>query len=279
MPDAFALFVFGAKLVFLIAALGAGGSSFVLAFGGPLARRIKLVWGCSAALVAALAYGVYLTAINAQLGGTWAAALDPVTFGWIWPSHQAKSYVLMAGLVAAMVGLVWSVRPVAGFAVVLISVSLALSGHTSSAEPVWLSRMAVSIHVLAASFWVMAPLLLWPRVVLDEDAACIRHFSAVAVWLVPIVFVAGAYLALRLSGGAFALFTTTYGQLLLAKLTVATVALGLGAINKQLVSRRFAKDPADAQRLLRLTLTTDIVLFLAVFAIIAWATTISGPSG
>ena len=90
---------------------------------------------------------------------------------------------------------------------------------------------------------------------------------------------AGAYLALRLSGGVLALFTTTYGQLLLAKLTVATVALGLGAINKQLVSRRFAKDPAGAQRLLRLTLTADTVLFFAAFAIIAWATTVSGPSG
>ena len=278
MLDAFALSVFGAKLVFLGAALGASGSSFAIAAGGPLARRIRPVWGCSAAFVAALAYVGYLLAINAQMGGAWSSAFDPLTFEWIWSARQAQAYVLAAGLGAGVVSFVWSVRLAAGLAIVLISVSLALSGHAASLEPAWLPQGAVSVHVLAASFWVMAPLLLWPGGSPENDAACVRQFSAVAVWLVPVVFALGAYLALRLSGGAFALVTTTYGQLLLAKVVVTTAALGLGAINKQVVSRRFADDPDSARRLLRLTLGSDIVMFFCALAIVAWATTINGPS-
>lgn len=278
MPDGLALSVFGVKLVFLIATLVTAGGGLAVALGGPLARRVSLGWVCSAVAISALAYGVSLIALNAQLSGSWSAALDPVTFGWIWPSRQSQAFVLAAGLLAGIAPVIRPARIVGVLSAVLISVSLALSGHASGLEPSWLAQAAIAIHVLTASFWIIAPPLLWPSPSLSEDAARLRQFSRLAIWWVPVVFILGAYLALRLSGGPTDLVTTPYGQLLLAKLAVATVALALGAINKQVVSRRFDKAPHNARQLLRLTLSADIVLFFTAFALVAWATTISGPS-
>ena len=140
-----------------------------------------------------------------------------------------------------------------------------------------LAQIGVAIHGFAASFWFIAPLLLWPRGD-GYDASVVRRFSEAAIWIVPMVFAAGGYLAWRLAGGLTELFTPAYGQLLSAKLAVALVVLALGAVNKQIVSRWLATDPPQGRRLLRLTLGADAAVFLTALALVSWASTVSGPS-
>ena len=277
MPDAFTLAVFAAKLCVLAAALTSAGLGWAIALGGDLARRVRRALVFAAALAAVLAYALLLLTANAQLGGAWASALDPSTLGWIWPGRQAQVLVLSLGLASVVAASVAELRLLGLAAVLLIGVSFALSGHAAALEDGLLAQIGVAIHGFAASFWFIAPLLLWPRGD-GYDASVVRRFSEAAIWIVPMVFAAGGYLAWRLAGGLTELFTTAYGQLLSAKLAVALVVLALGAVNKQIVSRRLATDPPQGRRLLRLTLGADAAVFLTALALVSWASTVSGPS-
>ena len=277
MPDAFTLAVFAAKLCVLAAALTSAGLGWAIALGGDLARRVRRALVFAAALAAVLAYLLLLLTANAQLGGAWASALDPSTLGWIWPGRQAQVLVLSLGLASVVAASVAKLRLLGLAAVLLIGVSFALSGHAAALEDGLLAQIGVAIHGFAASFWFIAPLLLWPRGD-GYDASVVRRFSEAAIWIVPMVFAAGGYLAWRLAGGLTELFTTAYGQLLSAKLAVALVVLALGAVNKQIVSRWLATDPPQGRRLLRLTLGADAAVFLTALALVSWASTVSGPS-
>ena len=277
MPDAFTLAVFAAKLCVLAAALTSAGLGWAIALGGDLARRVRRALVFAAALAAVLAYALLLLTANAQLGGAWASALDPSTLGWIWPGRQAQVLVLSLGLASVVAASVAKLRLLGLAAVLLIGVSFALSGHAAALEDGLLAQIGVAIHGVAASFWFIAPLLLWPRGD-GYDASVVRRFSEAAIWIVPMVFAAGGYLAWRLAGGLTELFTTAYGQLLSAKLAVALVVLALGAVNKQIVSRWLATDPPQGRRLLRLTLGADAAVFLTALALVSWASTVSGPS-
>ncbi len=185
--------------------------------------------------------------------------------------------VLSLGLASVVAASVAKLRLLGLAAVLLIGVSFALSGHAAALEDGLLAQIGVAIHGFAASFWFIAPLLLWPRGD-GYDASVVRRFSEAAIWIVPMVFAAGGYLAWRLAGGLTELFTTAYGQLLSAKLAVALVVLALGAVNKQIVSRWLATDPPQGRRLLRLTLGADAAVFLTALALVSWASTVSGPS-
>lgn len=269
--------VFAAKFSVLAAALAAAGLGWAIALGGDLARRARPCLVAAAALLAGLAYALFLLAANAQLGGAWATALDPVTFSWIWPGRQDQAIVLALGLAAAITASFLRIRALGLAAAMLIGASFALSGHAAGLEDGRLAQIGVAVHSLAAAFWFAAPLLLWPRSD-QSDASAVSQFSAVAVWVVPILFIAGVYLAWRLAGGLTALFTTAYGQLLTAKLAFALVALALGAVNKQVVARRLAADRARGRRLLRATLGAEAAIFLTALVLVTWATTVSGPA-
>ena len=277
MPDAFTLAVFAAKLCVLAAALTSAGLGWAIALGGDLARRVRRALVFAAALAAVLAYALLLLTANAQLGGAWASALDPSTLGRIWPGRQAPVLVLSPGLASLVPSAVAQPPSPGPPAVLRIGVSFALSGHAAALEDGLLAQIGVAIHGFAASFWFIAPLLLWPRGD-GYDASVVRRFSEAAIWIVPMVFAAGGYLAWRLAGGLTELFTTAYGQLLSAKLAVALVVLALGAVNKQIVSRWLATDPPQGRRLLRLTLGADAAVFLTALALVSWASTVSGPS-
>ena len=277
MPDGFALAVFTAKFSVLAAALAAAGLGWAVALGGDLARRATPCLVAAAALLAVLAYGLFLLAVNAQLGSAWANALDPVTFSWIWPGRQAQAIGLALGLGAVIAASILRIRALGLAAAMLIGASFALSGHAAGLEDGRLAQIGVALHGLAAAFWFVAPLLLWPRGD-HRDASAVSQFSAVAVWVVPILFIAGVYLAWRLAGGLSELFSTAYGQLLLVKLAAASAALALGAVNKLVVSRRMAGAPSQGRRLLKLSMSADGVLFLLALGLVTWATTITGPA-
>ncbi len=277
MPDGFTLAVFAAKLCVLAAALMSAGLGWAVALGGDLARRVRPNVVVGSALAAALCYAILLLTMNAQLGGAWASALDPMTFSWIWPGRQAQVLVLSLGLLAAVAASLAKLGLLGLAAALLIGVSFSLSGHAAGLEDGLSAQIGVAIHGLAASFWFIAPLLLWPRGD-DSDASAVSHFSEAAVWMVPMVFAAGGYLAWRLAGGLTEIFTTPYGKLLTAKLVVALMALVLGAVNKQLVSRILAADLPRGRRLLQITLGADAVLFFTALALVTWATTVSGPA-
>ena len=230
-----------------------------------------------ASVIAAFFAALRLGLANVQLGGN--ALLDPATLSWTWPALGPSLTAAAIGAAALATGWRLRSRLAAGIGAVALAISFGLTGHSQALDSPGLAPWAVALHVLIAAFWLAGPITLWPTRDLEE-AALIRRlarFSDLAVAAVPLLFLLGLWLALLLAGGWTQLLTSLYGQLLLAKLGVASLALALGAYNKTIVAARLRIAPQAGRRALKLTLGLDAVLFLIALCAIAAATSLTGP--
>jgi putative copper export protein len=105
----------------------------------------------------------------------------------------------------------------------------------------------------------------------------LHRFTRIAVLAIPVLILAGGWLALNIAGSFDALVTTAYGRVLLVKLAAASGALLLGTVNKQIVAAKVSTRFRDGTQWLRLTLTGDAVLFAIAIGLVAWVTTVTGP--
>lgn len=238
-------------------------------------------WLTALAGLLLLAIVVRLALLNAQLGGGLAEAFSSNTFGWIWSANrmQAVAFLVGAALMAASTMRPFSVLRLP--AALVIASGFGLAGHTQGLDAPGLAPFLSALHAFIAGVWIVAPFTLWP--IRGEDTrkvyARTERFSSLALWCVPFLFVSGVWLALRLSGPPSVILTTPYGQLLLIKLLLASLALGIGAWNKLRVTRLLMTEPDKGIRSLKQTLGVDIGLFAGVLIAIAAATTLTGPDG
>lgn len=280
MPtDPLALAEVGLRILSYGAALSAAGFALIVTFSARLAARSPRGVVAVAAISTLLTQAGRILLANAQLNGTLGAALTPHTLGWVWAAYGDQTLVLWAGAALAFFGAAVRSRLMAGLGAVAIAASFGLSGHAAALPEPGLAPSILAAHILLAAGWFVAPVLLWPRAA--HGAAHIEAmeaFSRIALFTVPPVFLAGVWLAWRIAGGIEPLLTTAYGQTLMIKALAASLALGLGALNKTVITRQLRTHPALGRRALRLTLSADAVLFLLVLGCVAWVTTIAGPS-
>src|SRR5262249_20868898 len=127
----------------------------------------------------------------------------------------------------------------AGAAVGALAAAFAVgcsSGHAATAQPQWLSLLAISIHAAAIAYWLGA---LWPLATLAraappaEAAAILRRFSRFAVGLVALLLAAGILLALLHVAHPDDLYLTAYGRLLLLKVLLVALLLGIALFNQR----------------------------------------------
>lgn len=279
--DALAAPLFLVKIGLYASALIAGGLSLHAALG--IVERPRLARTLAfAAAVAGLAIafsGARLVLVNAQLGAGIGDAFNATNFGWTWAMQGPATMALAGGLLALLICLGVSSRTLMGLGALGIVASFALTGHSQALDTPGAAPWAVGVHVLIAAFWFAAPITLWPSPEIDDDALLARmdRFSAWAVIPIPILFVLGLWLAWRLAGGVEAVLSSLYGQLLLAKLSAASIALGIGAFNKYYVTKTLRTSPSRGRELLKRTLCLDALLFAAALGLVAWATTMTGP--
>ncbi len=220
-----------------------------------------------------------LAVANVQLGGSIASIFDKAILGWTWPNLASSSIAIIAGALAMGAASVWRLVWLAAPAAIALAAGFALTGHSQALETPGLAPWAVALHVLIATFWIAAPISLWPRSALSNETleARARRFTRYALLAVPLLFIAGAWLALRLAGSTEALVTSAYGQLLLVKLAAATAALALGGYNKQIVTRKLRETPDQGRRALSVTLGLDALCFASALVLVGIATTFTGP--
>jgi putative copper export protein len=246
----------------------------------PTNRRTALQWAGVAA-VGLLVFGAArLALLNGQMTGGLADAFNPETFGLTWLALGPASLALALGAVATIAAALTGV-PLLGVAgAIAVAGAFALTGHTVGLKHPGLAPAAVAVHVLVAGFWVIAPLTLWPRPALDETVLLrrLRRFSSIAVAAIPVLVGLGLWLAWLLAGGLPGLFGTTYGRLLLAKLTLTLVAVAMGALNHQMVTRKLEATPEQGRTWLARTLSIEAVVFIAAVVIVSAATTFAGAS-
>jgi copper transport protein len=205
-------------------------------------------------------------------GRGWAAVTDPETLrtlltesiGW-------SSGVLAAGLVLVVLSTTTH-RLVAAQALalggwVVVSVSFVLWGHATEAPYRWITLVSDGAHVAAAALWfgglvglaivlrsrgraqraeAAAPVAARPDPtgthdlvpdgpeVVSSTAAVVGRFSDVAAASVIVLLVAGVAMTLvQTDGSPSALWTTTYGRLVLAKVGLVVAVLAVAAFNRR----------------------------------------------
>ena len=222
--------------------------------------------------------------VAAEMSGTGiaeamhAAVLGPVwshtQFGRAWQVHAAAWLIgtVSYGVWAATGRGTW-----VGLAAAAVLVGgLAWAGHGGTGPaPVW-HRSADVAHLLASVVWpaglVPFALVLWTvGRSADPDrwaeaSRLTRRFSAASLFAVGLLTATGLVASWCLLGSIGALFTTAYGRVLAVKLALFAAMVGLGAVNRSVLTPRLSADGPATARLLRRTVALEIVLSTGVVA-------------
>lgn len=239
-------------LYFLALALLAGGLGFrLLIVRGPLGpaaeRRFYRVLAVGA--VGAIEVGIVAFLLRAEdalqlpFGKFLYGDLTPIAGG----TRFGTAFVAMTlgfAFVSALVFLAWLTDRIwllwPAFALALSFASgLSLSGHSAAdAGSSWLSQLADWAHLAAASLWVgglvQLAFVVWPLEPELRRRAFLR-FSRLASVLIVVILSAGIYLSILRLPRLDDLWTERYGQVLLVKLALVSLALLWGAAHHFLV--------------------------------------------
>jgi putative copper export protein len=279
-PDALSVLLRAASFVALLQA--AGISLFVALFPRYLATGSSEIRGLGvrSMVVALPLLAAQLGLEAARMGGEFASVLDwslqrmvlgsaaAVVFG----ARVLGAVLITGGLLAS--GPLAQVMAYGGGLVV--AASFALTGHTAVSPARWLLAPALVAHLLIAAFWIGALPALYLatlRQAPDRAAQLIEGFSRAAVWVVPLLALAGVVMMLALVPG-LSVFAQPYGWLLLVKMTGFALLLGLASANRWRLGRAVAR---GATRAFRCSLAAEYVLIVAVLAATATMTSLYSP--
>ena len=153
--------------------------------------------------------------------------------------------------------------------------SFLFSGHTVTAEPLMVARVATVVHIVAAGVWfggiaLMATTLTrrWRRAVpLDASPMALR-FSRIASVSLVLVAVAGIALAWTILDSPSQLVSTPWGRVLLVKVVLVGLTASIGAYNHFVVVPHLEGDEHRSD-LLRRTVRAECVILLGILAVTA----------
>jgi copper transport protein len=116
------------------------------------------------------------------------------------------------------------------------------SGHAATTAPSWLSVSIDMVHLLAVATWLGGLIMLvgavFPRRDSDELRAVLPTFSKVAFTSVVVLVASGSYSAWRGIGTVHAIFSTTYGLIVVGKVALLVGILSVANLSRNLVRRR-----------------------------------------
>jgi copper transport protein len=244
-------------LYFLSLALLAGGLGFrLLIVRGPLgaAAQRRFYHLLAAGAIGALEVGILAFLLRAEdalqlpFGDFLYGDLSPLA-----STRFGRAFVVMTlgyALVSALVFLAWlTEREVLLWPAFVLAVGfasgLSLSGHSAAdAGSSWLSQLADWLHLSAASLWVgglvQLAFVVWPLEPELRRRAFLR-FSRLATGLIVVLLAAGTYLSVLRLQRLADLWSEGYGQVLLVKLGLVSLALLWGAAHHFLVRPRLER--------------------------------------
>jgi copper transport protein len=210
------------------------------------------------------------------LGAPWRDLLGSA----VWQAALSTSYSLTAGAaclaaLSALISISVKERAWAHLssfaALALAGVAIAASGHAATAVPQAFSRPAVFTHVACATLWAGALLslayLYWTSH--PTRTAVLRRSSSLMVWSVAILVLSGVAIAVLQLKPFSSLFTTSYGQVLLAKLCLVICLLALACYNRYWLTAPTLAGEIWAERRLLHSVGVELFLVLAILGIVA----------
>ncbi len=168
--------------------------------------------------------------------------------------------------------------PIALVGAAVVTLSYLFDGHTVTAEPSWLVRIADVVHVAGAGVWVggvamMAWVLSRRRrrnTALRAGELAIR-FSAVAAVALVAVVLAGIALSFGILDSPKQLVSTGFGRLLVLKMMAVGAAAAIGGYNHRYVIPNLILSPTDgaASEQLRSTVRIEAWILVGVVGLTA----------
>ena len=163
-----------------------------------------------------------------------------------------------------------------------VTVSFAVWGHATELSPTAISLAADAIHATAAALWlgglvglVMVLSVRTPETV-RATAGIIGRFSRMAFWSVIALTLAGLTLTITGSGASLnSILTTTWGQLVLAKIGLTLIVVLIAAWNRRTLVPSLTSPTENTDELavrwatLLRTIRAEAVLLVAVVALTA----------
>ena len=141
-------------------------------------------------------------------------------------------------------------------------------------------QLLLLTHLLAVGFWVGSLPLLWRLCRHSPTArlhALLHQFGQIMIGVLLLILLSGVSMTWLLLSAPEHLWSTSYGQLLLAKILLVIGLLSLGALNKlRLVPA--LQQHSDPRRL-QMAIVAEMLLATAIFVITAVVTVIVGWSG
>jgi putative copper export protein len=298
-------------LGFVLQLQAAGAVFFAASFGPALTISLTGIRSLArySALAALIAVAAHYLLEAARMAGDMSGVFDASLQSMAWASSMGAAFavrilgllLIVAGMRAAPGKLAaasffaprpFAPRPLAlgrfsarGFTIVgvtgavLVAVSFTLTGHTATNARRWVLAPLLLAHLLIIAFWFGA---LWPLclVTLRESrermARVIVLFSAAAVWVVPLILLAGVAMAALLLPDVAAL-RQPYGELLLVKVALFAVLLLFAALNKWRFGPAIAHGDLRAARRFRVCVVSEYAIIAAVLAVTAVLTTFFSP--
>lgn len=272
-------------LSFIALFQAAGLALFLALFGDEIvgtAPRLRRYGGC-AALLGGLFVAAHYVLEAGRMSGELAGVLDPSLQALAMHSPASVAFTWrLAGLILILVGL--RVSGASGTTIALLGAMLALAafaqvGHTTADPDRGIASLLLLTHLLAVAFWfgALVPLyVITGHETLSTAARVASRFSAWAVWLIPVLFVAGLILAVLLLGSV-ARLVTPYGQLLLAKIAGFAALIVLASLNRWRLLPMLERGSPGARAAFRRSVLAEILLVTAVLCVTAVLTTFYSP--
>ncbi|KKB08001.1 copper resistance CopC/CopD family protein [Devosia chinhatensis] len=255
----------------LFATLFLGLGTAIFALAAPLPDQARRLAGAVNLL------GLVVAPVSLGLHGADALGVTPM--GLFSPDAWVTGYATRYGLttmllVAALLfGLIslhrFRVLALIGWG--LAALALALSGHAGAAEPQWLTRIAVVLHIAGILFWIGAllPLSIWLREQSHAADRALRQFSRFIPFAVAPILISGGVLAAVQMGPPGPAWLAPYGVILAAKLGLMIALLGLAVWNRFRLTHPALEGTIRARGQLRKAILLEIGLVLIIFALAA----------
>ncbi|MBL7259520.1 copper resistance protein CopC [Actinoplanes sp. LDG1-01] len=263
------------------------GPVLILALWWPrrLSRRgpVRLARGGLALIAVATLAGLWLQAPASSGAGPLDVSMSEL--GQVLNSDFGITLAVRLALLAIAAALVGRLRrgggwrPAALLAVLTLAILVTwpLTGHPAAGPQAWLLIVADTAHLAAMSVWlgglVALAVFLLRRAETRELRLILPAWSKWAAFAVYWLVAAGAIQALIQLGTLDALFSSTYGRLILAKTGLLAIVLAVAFVSRRLVQRGIAAaTPARLRRAVGLELGIT-VLVLAASAVLVQTTT------
>ena len=278
------------RFIMYLAALVAAGVAFFLAFIHDRAEdRWRIVpfvrIGSILALLSAI--GIVMSQAALLTGKGAGAVTDSTVLRDVLNQNLGWSLaLLMIGLAAVHLSTDIPKKVVsqslAVYGGLAVTVSFAVWGHATELSPTAISLAADAIHATAAALWlgglvglVMVLSVRTPETV-RATAGIIGRFSRMAFWSVIALTLAGLTLTITGSGASLnSILTTTWGQLVLAKIGLTLIVVLIAAWNRRTLVPSLTSPTENTDELavrwatLLRTIRAEAVLLVAVVALTA----------